>query len=448
MSESTDEGIVRLNQEQNNAVESIINGWDSGNEAFFLPVVEGPPGTGKTLIGTIAADRFRGERRVPQVTYLCYTHFAADRALDGFRELGLTPDHVKRLVDTSQRKRYEHSPESAYYVAFNDANSLTENQKRRLRRTPILITTIISARKAFDFQTQPLVIFDEYSQIPPHLFYATISKLRYRNAHNPAGYALLGDPNQLPYITSQRLLRSNIGLHILNRRPHEPHRLVTQYRMHPHICQSVNALRRALNAYLLESHPSTTNKTLESMGYSYNESAVPANITDIFESNSPCVIINTDGLSGEEEIGWGNSTYNDSEAQLAAILSTHFHAAYEKDGSNLEPMIISPYNAQIGAIKQKLPESLRNNCISVHRAQGREYPCVIISFTRKNLSGNIGFLNKLRAQSYVACSRAEAKLIVLISRSTFYGRDYTDFNNLIDMSDRAIMEDADQSWIE
>ena len=259
---------------------------------------------------------------------------------------------------------------------------------------------------------------------------------------------MLGDPNQLPYITSQRLLRTNIGLYILNRQPHEPHRLVTQYRMHPHICQSVNALRRALNAYLLESHSSTTDKTLESMGYSYDESVVPAHLGDIFESNSPCVIINTDGLSGEEEIGWGNSTFNASEASLAASLSTHLHAAYQKEGINLEPMIISPYNAQIGAIKEKLPDHLRKNCISVHRAQGREYPCVIISFTRKNLSGKIGFLNQLRAQAYVAVSRAEAKLIVLLSRSTFYGRDYTDFNNLIDMSDRAIIEDADQSWIE
>jgi len=429
-----------------------VHGWDSGNGDFYLPVVEGPPGTGKTFIGTLAATRYSNESSIPQVTYLCYTHFAADHALEGLIDFGLSSDRVKRIVDSSQRRRYENSPHADYYAIINEPESTPDPQTRQLKRTPILITTIISARKAFFFQRQPLVVFDEYSQVPPHLFYATLSKLRYRGKYNPAGYALLGDPNQLPYITSQRLLRTNIGLYILNRRPHEPHQLVTQYRMHPHICQSVNALRRALNTYPLKSHSSTTNKTLESesksMGYSYNESVVPAHLSDIFESNSPCVIINTDGLSGEDEIGWGNSIFNNSEASLAASLSTLLHAAYQKEGKNLEPMIISPYRAQIGVIKGKLPEAQRKNCISVHQAQGREYPCVIISFTRKNLSGNIGYLNRIRALSYVACSRAEGKLIVLISRSTFYGRNYTDFNNLIDMSNRAIIEDADQSWIE
>jgi hypothetical protein len=48
--------------------------------------------------------------------------------------------------------------------------------------------------------------------------------------------------------------------------------------------------------------------------------------------------------------------------------------------------------------------------------------------------GWIGFLKEpeLRPLTYVACSRAQAKLIILLSFSTFLGHGYRDFEFLID----------------
>jgi len=88
-----------LNQEQREAVESILQGWDSPSGEFILPIVEGPPGTGKTTVGVLASALYKEENRRPQIAYLCHTHYAADRALEAFIELDFSPDDVLRVVD-------------------------------------------------------------------------------------------------------------------------------------------------------------------------------------------------------------------------------------------------------------------------------------------------------------------------------------------------------------
>jgi superfamily I DNA and/or RNA helicase len=95
-------------------------------------------------------------------------------------------------------------------------------------------------------------------------------------------------------------------------------------------------------------------------------------------------------------------------------------------------MILTPYNAQLSEILQKLPPHLRRCITTIYKAQGKEYDCVIISFVRNNPKKFIGFLKEphLKAQTYVACSRAKAKLVILLSFSTFLESDHIDFNYL------------------
>ncbi len=313
-----------LNQEQRESVESILDGWDSPSGEFILPIVEGPPGTGKTTVGVLAAAQYREENRRPQIAYLCHTHYAADRALEAFIELGFSPEDVLRVVDRGRYLVYQNSPYSNYYIAYNDASELTPQQQRRLRSTPILIATLHGSARVFNFQTRPLIIIDEFSQVPPTLFFSTLSKVR-QSSYNPSGYALLGDPNQLPVITTQQFLRPNIGIFIMSRRrDYEPHQLNLQYRMHPDICQAVNALREALHTYPLETHQSARNRTLTSLGYSWNRSACPEEFVDILDPNNPLVIINTDNLRGQEEVSLGGSKYFPSEARLAARIAVAF----------------------------------------------------------------------------------------------------------------------------
>ena len=440
-----------LNQEQRESINSILQGWDSPSGEFILPIVEGPPGTGKTTVGVLASAQYREENRRPQIAYLCHTHYAADRALEAFIELGFTPDGVLRVVDRRRSLSYQNSPYSNYYMVYNDANELTPQQQRRLRNTPILITTLHGSGRVFNFQTRPLILIDEFSQVPPHLFFSTISKVR-QSSYKPSGYVLLGDPNQLPVITTQQFLRPNVGIFIMSRRDYEPHQLNLQYRMHPDICQAVNALRDALRTYPLETHQSAQNRTLTSLGYSWERSNCPEEFTEILDPDNPLVIINTDNLNGQEEVSLGGSKYFVSEARLTARLAMAFSSGYrDRNGQPLFPTILSPYSAQIGVIKSLLPQDLQNNCITIYQAQGREYPCVIISFARKNLDGRIGFLGEggfgdvgMRAQTYVACSRAMAKLVVLFSFSTFRG--HRDYDYLLERSENALIIEAELSW--
>jgi len=442
-----EEKIKWLNNPQKDAVNSILEGWDGPSGEFIFPIVNGPPGTGKTTVGVLAAAKYVLENRRAQVAYLCYTNYAAEKAKEDFFKLGFSPQEVIRLSSNPRERDWNKG-----IVGCNSfLNDLTEDEKRQLRKACVLICTLHGSGRIFQLYKHPKIIVDEFSQVSPALYFSTLSKIRRTTKYNPSGYALLGDPNQLPVITSQPLLRPNIGVFIFARKHYQPHDLTIQYRMHQDICEIVNALRTALHTYLLNTDNSVKNRTLINLGYAWDESNCPADFRDILTPENTCVIINTDKLPGEEEIGFGKSTYYTAEAKLAARLANLLSECYKlENGERLLPTILSPYSAQIGTIQSFLGDpSLQNRCLTVYKAQGREYPCVIISFTRKNLMGWIGFLKEpeLRAQTYVACSRAMAKLIILLSFSTFLGHGHRDFEYMIKRcSSSTLIIDAKPDW--
>lgn len=440
--------ISILNSEQRNGVDSILERWDGQQDQFVLPIVDGPPGTGKTTVGVLAAAKYVLDTDRAQVAYLCYTNYAAEKAKEDFFNLGFDSRQVVRLSSNRREKDWG----NGIVGCDSYLNTLTENEKRRLRVTPVLISTLHGSGRIFRLHMHPKIIVDEFSQVSPALYFSTLSKVRRTGQYNPSGYVLLGDPNQLPVITSQPLLRPNIGVFIFARKSYQPHELTVQYRMHRDICEAVNALRAALNTYPLATHESAEHRILADLGYEWRRNRCPADFHEILSPEHPYVIINTDNLPGDEEVGFGNSTYYAAEAELAARLSTSLSESYlSKEVGKLIPTILSPYAAQIGNIQSYLtdPRS-QNQCMTVYKAQGREYPAVIISFTRKNPSGWIGFLKEaeLRAQTYVACSRAKAKLIVLLSFSTFLGHGYRDFEFLIDRSrGNSLIINAEEGWV-
>lgn len=440
--------IKESNKIQRNAIDSIVEGWEGEEGEFIFPIIEGPPGTGKTRVGVLSAGRYFLEKRKPQIAYLAYTNYAADKAREDFFKLGFDSEDVIRLTPNSRERDWENG-----IVGCNsNVNDLTPEEQRRIGDTPILISTIYSSVRIFKKQPRPLIIIDEFSQVNPSMFFSMISKVR-TTKNNPSGYVLLGDPNQLPVITSQPLLMPNIGTFVLSRKDYESHQMVKQYRMNKEICRAVNALREALRTYPLKTDESVRNRTLTNLGtdisYTWNNDNCPPDFREILNPKNPCVIINTDNLSGWEEIGFGESKYYPSEARLATRLAHMITQSYkDKNNSSLLPTVLSPYTAQIGAIRNYLQdEELQKMCTTIYKAQGREYPCVIISFVRKNRERDIGFLKdqSLQALTYVGCSRAMAKLIILLSFSTFEG--YRDYNILLDRcSNKALIIDADQSW--
>lgn len=437
--------IDRLNDRQQSSVEAILRGWEGAGGEFILPVIEGPPGTGKTHVAVLAASRCLLESRRPQIAYLTYTHFAAERAREAFANFGFTSNEVVRITPDPETQDWQRG----IVGCREDLTPLTPNEQRRLRNTPILISTLHSSGRVFSLQTHSLIIIDEFSQVSPPLFFSTLSKVR-RAERNPSGYVLVGDPNQLPIITSQPLLRPNIGIYLFSRKRYQPHQLNVQYRMHERICQAVNALRAALNSYPLDTDEGVRHRTLIELGYRWDGNRCPSEFQRLLSPDYPCVFINTDNLPGMEDVSLGGSKYFTSEALLAARLACSLAQSYaDQHDDSLLPTILSPYDAQIGAISGYLENpSLQERCITIYKAQGREYPCTIISFGRKNPYRWIGFLGEpeLRAQTYVACSRAMAKLIILFSFSTFQGhRDYDILLN--ECRKVSLIVDAERSWL-
>ncbi len=448
--------IEQSNKEQRNAIESIREGWE-GETEFIFPVVDGPPGTGKTRIGVLAASQYALENNKRQIAYLTYTNEAAEKAKEEFFDLGFNSEEVIRLTADQSEKNWK----KGIVGCTSKLESLNRNDKEKIRKAPILLSTLYGSGRIFGVHKQPLIIVDEFSQVSPPLYFSTLSRVADAK-HNPSGYALLGDPNQLPVITSQPLLRPNVARFVFTRKGYVPHELILQYRMHERICEMVNGLRESLLAPPLESAEFIRKRTLTDLGYIWDSNKCLTDFQNILDPKNPCVVINTDNLPGEEKPGFGKSIYYPEEAQLTANLTEAISHSYkDKNGDPLLPTILSPYNAQRGMIEQYLQENkeLQKQCLTIYKAQGREYPCVIISFTRRNMGGWIGFLGEsfrgegasgevgMRAQTYVACSRAQAKLIILLSLRTFRG--HRDYDFLLKKAvDNALIVDAKPEWID
>jgi len=443
--DTVEERFGMYDSRQRAAVESILDEWNSDEGDFIFPIVDGPPGTGKTSVGTIAAAKHLLENRHGQVAYLCYTHFAIERAQKDLFSYGFPKDKAVELHYDRKKTDWKRG----IYGCDSELKCASFNDKRLLKECGVLLCTLHGSRRAFnhDIRTRPKILIDEFSQVSTPMFFSVLHKV-FAEKNNPSGYALLGDPIQLPVISTQPTLRPNIGIFIMQRKPYEPHRLVIQHRMHEDICETVNSLREVYHAYRIENGSDVRDRNLSKLGYTFDQSANPTDLGDILDPEKPLVLINTDQCGPEGRI-FGGSVMNPGESKLAAKIAVALHSSYKDQTSKpLEPWILSPYTAQVGDIRQRLPSSLRSNCITIYRSQGREYPCVIISFTRNNEEGNIGFLGGLdselkeraREQTYVGCSRAQGKLLLLFSFKTFLGHGYPEFEALVNTENANVID--------
>jgi hypothetical protein len=420
----------KFDKKQKNAVNGILESWSSGDD-FVFPIIDGPPGTGKSTVGTIAAIKYLIENPGNKVAYLCLTNFATDWAWYLLQSYGLTPQETVRLHYNPRLTDLK----KGIVGCRSDLSDQSRREKEFLENCGILLCTIHGSSRPFSIQKKPKIIVDEFSQVSPPMFFSMLYKA-YKT--NPDGYALLGDPIQLPVITTQPMLTPNIGAYIMQRKIYDPHQLTIQHRMHEKICDAVNSIRqREFNTYKLDTAKSVRERDLSKLGYIWDKSKTPKDLQEIVDPSQPVVFINTDNIGSEKKIL--NSTSNTGEAEFAINLAKAINDSYsDNKGNKLMPMILSPYSAQIGELRQLLPSNLQwydsqqPSCSTIYRSQGREYPCVILSFVRNNPNGFIGFLDKfeLRAQSYVACSRAKAKLIILYSFNTFLGHDHRAFEAL------------------
>lgn len=210
ISRNVRERINESNSPQKDAIDSILEGWEGERGSFIFPIIEGPPGTGKTRVGVLSAAQYVLEHNKPQIAYLTYTNYAAEKAREDFAKLGFSAEEVIRVTSNPRERDWDRG----IIGCSSFLTDLTPNELRRLKRASILISTLHGSGRIFKAYKRPLIVVDEFSQVSPALYFSTLSKVRRTTEYNPSGYVLLGDPNQLPVITSQPLLRPNVGVFV------------------------------------------------------------------------------------------------------------------------------------------------------------------------------------------------------------------------------------------
>lgn len=407
------EQYTRLNLEQRQAVDTVIES-QLGHMVPF-PIVEGPPGTGKTVVAVVAAGLALEKRRKP-VVLTTFTHTAANCALEYFSRLGGDEKMVVRVLDSRRRMRQIPQHLLKYCLPYRSQEDLMEEERLRLRNAQIIVSTVLSLRRAFTAVRSPVVILDEISQVASHLFFGYILGLGRRWAGDLNLAVAIGDPEQLPVVTSQAELEENISSFVIGELRQPSIQLKTQYRMATPICEVVNALRQKLFTYRLEPAPEVAERYLDYFAKVGSLSA-SGPWAPILLPEVAAVLITTEQLN-TQDICIGSSIGNHVEAQLAAAIGRRLEKAYP----DLRPVYLTPYRRQ----RQLLAEhtGAPRSCLTIHEAQGQEYPVVILSCVRANKSGSIGFLGNETALAYVGVSRAMAKLIVIMDRPTFDRNDY------------------------
>jgi superfamily I DNA and/or RNA helicase len=139
---------------------------------------------------------------------------------------------------------------------------------------------------------------------------------------------------------------------------------------------------------------------------------------------APFTLVDTSGRGFEEETPEGSdSKANPGEAELAAAEVERILALGVAPG---EVAVIAPYDGQVQRLRALLSARCEEGLEvdTVDGFQGREKEAVVVSLTRANEGGEVGFLSDVRRMN-VALTRARKKLTVVgdgatVARHPFY----------------------------
>lgn len=406
----------QLNANQQVAANAILSD-------LAVVTIQGPPGTGKTFtLATAIAQLVKDGKRViisapsnTAVDNLCHALLdhkvpllrlgneekMSDRVtpftIDGYLEKGSSRqlfDHLRQSLRKAEAtaEKFYRNPSQEDIRERSEARKERNNLRKEIRQLlrdeetrliqemPVLAGTPVGLFNELPktFVTD-MVVLDEAGQCPEPLAWLTAS----------FGKRLIvcGDQQQLPPVVlsskAQALKKS-----LLEREGIHPLLLNEQYRMTPVIMNGINPF---FYDDRLLAHPS-----------------VPA--------EGEIRFIDMAGYGeGEQQDEISGSTYCDSEAQAVQRIITQLGI------TPATTVILSPYNAQLELLKKYLPEF---RISTIDAMQGQEAETIIISLTRSNENGDIGFLKDYR-RTNVAISRAKRRCILIgdsatIGHDTFY----------------------------
>ncbi len=420
-----------------------------GLAAEDLFLVHGPPGTGKShVLAELAAQAVAQGRRV-----LCTaaSNAAVDHLLDLCVRAGLPvlrlghparvspalvshaldlvveehPDRVlaREMFDEAfdllgyarrqrtqgrSRARFTNARESSQeaYKLMDDARALERKALRSvLVRAKVICATLahlanpLVGEEAFD-----LALVDEATQaVEPITLWAFLRAPK---------VILAGDHKQLPpTVLSEDAAKGGLSTSLFERvlRTHGDgvkRMLTEQYRMHEEIMAFPSA---RMYGGQLTAHASVAHHLLA-------ERLTPGATVDA----PPLLFLDTAGKGYEDEVEPnGASQRNLGEAALVCARVAELLAA----GLPAEELaVIAPYSAQVTLLRERLGrEDVEVDTVDAF--QGREKEAVLLSLTRSNGTGELGFLNDLRRIN-VAITRARRHLFIVGDSATLSGHPF------------------------
>ncbi|HEY4326673.1 MAG TPA: AAA domain-containing protein [Mucilaginibacter sp.] len=413
-----------LNEGQQRAVNNII-------AARELAIVHGPPGTGKTTT-LVKAIKLMAAKE--QVLVVAPSNTAVDLLSEKLSNEGLNvlrignparvSDGLLSLTLDSQMATHSYMKDSRKLKKqAADYKNMAHKYKRSFGRAER------EQRKAlFDeahklmkevAKTEEFIIDDLVSKaqvITATLAGAnhwTIKKLKFGTVVIDEAGQALEPPCWIPIVKAQKVVFAG------------------DHQQLPPTIKSIAAARGGLSLTLMEKcvalHPEAVvlleeqyRMNTEIMGFSSQEfygNALKAHASVanrlLFADDQPFCFIDTAGCGFAEQLA-GTSTVNPEEALFTYKLCKGFM-------EGLEPFsiaIISPYREQVRLLKEYFgKEDQQLSVNTIDSFQGQERDMVVISMTRSNNNGEIGFLADIRRMN-VAMTRAKKKLVIIGDSST------------------------------
>jgi ATP-dependent RNA/DNA helicase IGHMBP2 len=407
-------------------------------EADPIALIHGPPGTGKTtaVVELIRLAVLRGERvlaaapsnvavdnlaerlaaagvrvvrvghparLLPQVRALSLDAQVADvedsrLVRDLRREIGVVERRLARA--SGRRERREIQQELRKLRAEIRALDAS-NVALVLSRSPVVLATTTGAEdrhlRGVDFD---LIVVDEAAQ--------ALEAATWIPLHKGRRAVLAGDHLQLPpTIVSDAAARGGLAKTLFEKLA-DAHgdsivrMLTVQYRMH-------EAIMRWSSDALYEGRL-TAASAVATHRLADLPSAAPTE-----DTTAPFLWIDTAGCGFEETAdAHDGSKANADEARLVA---RHVRALLEAGIPPEAIGVITPYNAQVQALRDRMADVPDLEIGTVDGFQGREKEAIVLSLVRSNERGEVGFLAERRRMN-VAVTRARRHVALIGDTAT------------------------------